>query len=249
MRQGGGSAEYISGGYYLTRRSTREAYMSPELVPEWVVSASGCICKFFPDDWSIDWTSDSPDERIREAAGFGISTSVLPRVTAWATAAFSHAFGWPNVFYTLDGARQAHATLLPEDLDVIILGLGLHKSDVEDFLITARPPDQKPGFAPVGETGISQCVNAGKGIDETGDPVGFELLATESGLLTCSWLCNGLEKECATRLGVRTNSSGLVQTHAEALRCAEFISRDDVGAEPGLWLPWLLTIYPDTLAR
>jgi hypothetical protein len=103
----------------------------------------------------------------------------------------------------------------------VVFGLGLHESDVGDFLIAAKPPDRKPGFAPVGETGIFQCVNAGKVIAEGGDPSGFELLATESGLLTCSWLCNGLEKERANRLGVRTNSSGLAPTYTEALRCAE----------------------------
>ncbi len=148
------------------------------------------------------------------------------------------------MFYTLEGARQARVALLPPDLDIVLFGLGLHESHAAEFLAAAKPPERKPGLAQVGESGIFECVKAGKYIAEGGEPAGFELLATDGGVLTCSWLCSGLERECAKRLGVPTNSAGLAPTHIEALRCAAYISREDVGAEPGLWLPWLLTLYP-----
>ena len=73
--------------------------------------------------------------------------------------------------------------------------------------------------------------------------LGFEPLVFNGGL-SCSWLCNGLETTVAEQLGIRPNASGLISTFEEACRCVEFISRDEIGAEPGLWLPWLVIEHP-----
>lgn len=238
-------SEYVSGGYYLAVRPKRPSYISAELIPETVLSASPCICDFLPGDWTIEWASVNANTRLEEAEKFGIAAFGLPALVAWGTAAFSIAFGWPSAFYRLDDARDARAKLLAKESDIVIFGLGLHVSDVADFLAVAKPPEAAPGFAPIGETGVYQCVNAGNQVDEFGHTAGFELLATYSGLITCSWLCNGLETDCARELGVRTNSEGFVPTRADAVRCAEYIGRDEVGAEPGLWLPWLITTYSE----
>jgi hypothetical protein len=228
---GASGSEYVSGGYYVAR------------LPRQVLSASPCICEFFPDVWAIEWTSESVDGRSKQAAAFGISTKDLPNVIAWATGSFTKTFGWPNAFYTLEAAQKACASFLPDDPEIVVFGLGLHHSDVEGFLKAAQPEPAQPGYAPVGETGVFQCVSSAKKVVTGGDAAGFELLATFSGLLTCSWLCNGLEKDCAAQLGIVLNSRGFVDSYSDALRCAEFISRDETRAEPGLWLPWLVTIY------
>ena len=125
----------------------------------------------------------------------------------------------------------------------VIFGLGLHESNVEEFLKAAKPDLTQQGCAPMGETGVFQCVSSGRKIAGGGYAAGFELLATCSGLLTCSWLCNGLEKDCAHRLGIAPNRHGLIESYRDALRCAEFVSRPETRAEPGLWLPWLVTVY------
>jgi len=96
---------------------------------------------------------------------------------------------------------------------------------------------------PSGPSGVFECVNLRSGIAEAGDPAGFEPLNTEYGIPACSWLCGGQEKDCAERLGVRPNRRGFIDTYAEASRCAEYISTPEAGAEPGLWLPWLVTTY------
>ena len=227
---------YLSAGYYVARRSERAAYMSSDLIPEKVLSASRCICDFFPDDWAIEWASVTNEERSKAASTFGISSADLPTVVTWATEAFDNEFGWPDAFYTLDAARKARTRFLPDDFEVVVFGLGLHEADVENFLAAANPI-QYLGFAPVGESGIFQCVSAGTSIAEGGQIAGFELLTTYNGLLTCSWLCNGLEKECANHLGIRANRVGFVETYAEASRCTEFISKPETRARPRLWLP------------
>jgi hypothetical protein len=183
-------------------------------------------------------------EPLQQASAFGVSASDLPKVLTWATEFFSTAFGWPNAFYTSEAAQKAREKSIPHVSEVVTFGLGLHRSDVEAFLRAAEPEPASPGFAPTGETGIFQCVSRGEKVIAGGDVAGFELLATYFGVFTCSWLCNGLEKECAKQLGVRTNPHGFVQSYEDASRCADFISRDETRAEPGLWLPWLVTLYP-----
>jgi hypothetical protein len=234
----------VSGGFYVARLSSRTEYMSPELIPDKVLSASRCICKFFPDAWAIQWTNHKLEERLKQASAFGVFAIDLPKVVRWATESFSTAFGWPNAFFTLEAAQEAREKFLPHDCELVIFGLGLHRSEVEAFLRAAEPEPASPGFAPTGETGIFQCVSRGEKAIAGGDVAGFELLATYFGMFTCSWLCNGLEKECAKQLGVPTNPHGFVQSYDDASRCAEFISRDETRAEPGLWLPWLVTVYP-----
>ena len=227
----------FSAGYYVARMAKRSAYMAPEMIPEEVLSASGCICECFPDDWAIEWASVSQEERVRAAGALGVSPANIGNVISWGTESFGKHFGWPSAFYTLEAAVQARATFLPDDPSIVTFGLSLEEADVQEFLAAAGPKNH------MGPSGIFECVNAGATTRYGGEFLGFELLSTDSGLLTCSWLCNGLEKECAQQLGVRTNRSGFIQSYSDALRCAEFISRPETGAEPGLWLPWRVTMY------
>lgn len=192
---------YLSAGYYVTRPAERAAYMSPQL-PDKVLSASGCICDCFPNSWAIAWASVPDEERLEKAAAFGLSASRLPVIVDWATGSFSKDFGWPNSFYSLEAARAARAALLPADRNIVVIGLGLHEADAKEFLKAAEPPAQQPGFAPVGESGIFECVSGGTIIAGGGDFLGFELLASYLGVLTCSWLCNGLETELRLPPGV-----------------------------------------------
>src|SRR3954447_12624149 len=159
----------VSAGFYVARLSSRAEYMSAELIPDKVLSASNCICEFFPNAWAIEWTSEKLGERLKQASAFGVSAIDLPKVVRWATESFSTAFGWPNAFYTLEAAQEARERFLPHDSEIVIFGLGLHCSDVEGFLRAATPEPASPGCAPAGEAGVFQCVSRGKKVVAGGD--------------------------------------------------------------------------------
>src|SRR5262245_15123043 len=114
--------EYVSGGYYLTRLGKRERCMSPDLIPDHLLSASTVICGCFPASWTVSWWPDDQGERLQRPSAFGISQDDLPRVIEWATDSLNTEFGWPSAFYTLDGARGARERFIPPDLDVLIIG-------------------------------------------------------------------------------------------------------------------------------
>lgn len=235
--------DYIAAGYYLVRLANRPEYVSAQLLPERLLSASGDICDSFPDTWAIEWTSEDEKDRLESAEKFGISPADLPKVIEWATQSFSIEFAWPNVFYSVYGARKARAMFLSHLDDVALFGLGLHKSNVEQFLSVAGPRPQQSGFAPEGATGVFEIVSRGALLPDGGTLPGYELLGVQYGHLTCSWLCNSLEKTFAEALDVIPNTNGFISTFEEASRCVTYISEGHVGAEPGLWLPWMIMKY------
>lgn len=81
-------------------------------------------------------------------------------------------------------------------------------------------------------------------LEPGGTVLGFEPLSYHHGI-ECSWLCNSLERSAEAALGIRPDpDSGLLSDVEDAVRVVEHISQDDVGAEPGTWLPWLVVRYP-----
>lgn len=168
---------------------------------------------------------------------FGLTEDQLVDLITTVTPGFDQKFGWPNVIWELDTARSLATTFLhcPE---VRILELGLHHEFVAMFCRDAEP-EQHEGFAPVGRQGIHEALLKHRRTSDRGTPLGFELLLSDR-TLSCSWLCNGLETVVAEQLHIKPNGTGLIETIDEAHPVTSFIAREEVGAEPGLWLPWLI---------
>jgi hypothetical protein len=219
--------DYVSAGYLIASPSSSER----------ILSACDRLCAFFPHVWAIEWASVTHEDRLRNAATLGFDAAALPAIVSWATDNLSRTFGWSNVFYSLDAARETTAKLVPQTTKTVILGLALHNSDVSAFLNDSAPPPR------AGETGLFECLRAGAPPAPGGETLGFELLASMFGVFTCSWLCGSLDETCEQKLGIKTNHHRFVPAYTEAARCAEFISRPGTPAEPGLWLPWLVTTY------
>jgi hypothetical protein len=235
--------EEVAAGYLLLHPVPRPAHASPSLLPPELVSASSCICPQFPDTSAIDWVVSSEEERLEALEAVGLPAQRRSGARAWATAHFEIDFGWPGVFYTAAAATETRERFFGRESQIKIIGLGLPLSYIDEFTAYASPPPSSPGFAPQGESGYLRIVKAGQHLAAGARRLGFELLNVEVGQISHSWLCNGLETHCATHLGIRPNARGLLETLDLAERCRAEVSREEVGAEPGLWLPWLLVEY------
>jgi hypothetical protein len=236
-------SEFTSAGFMITRPVTRPSCFSADLLPERIVSLSRCISNFVPDTWCIEWTQDSRENRLEEARRFDLDAAGLARLTARVTPHFGTSLGWPNTVFDHQLAVQLVEILLAGVPDVTLLELGLHSSLTKRFCREAEPPAQQPGFAPNGRHGLYEAILKRRSLSEGGHVLGFEPLVIEDSL-SHSWLCNRLETPVAEHLGIRPNSSGMIDTFEDACRCVEYISREDVGAEPGLWIPWLIIEHP-----
>ncbi|WNG25523.1 hypothetical protein F0U62_16985 [Cystobacter fuscus] len=212
--------------------------MDASLVPARLRTASGCLAPIAPDTWALDWARCDEAERVSAATRFGIPPSRLAELIDWVTHRFDKDFLWPNVFLTLEGARDFRATFVPADSDAFILGLALSNEDV-DGLPWRTEPDPT-----VGEVGLHRSLSRGFPPAAGGVRLGSDVLGAELDGTLHSYLCNGLEHVFSRQLGALPNPYGLFDDHALARRCAVYAGRDDVGAEPIPWRAWVLTEYP-----
>ena len=141
--------------------------------------------------------------------------------------------------FSLDIAKEIKKLFVPTTADVVIIELALHRKFIDAFCAEAAPPRTQEGYAPLGKQGRYEAIVKGRTIMPGGMQLGFEPLVFD-GALSCSWLCNGLEKDIKEQCGISPNKYGFIELFEDACKCIEYISREDVGAEPGLWLPWLL---------
>jgi hypothetical protein len=231
---------YRSAGFLVTRRLPRPGYSAADLLPTLIVSASSDIATFVPDVWAIAWCGVEPEDRRAEAAKLGIAPERVEGLVAAVTARVADAerYGWPNIAFSLDAAWEMARLAAPEG-GLLVLELGLARDQVPALLDASAVPEPQPGMAPIGEAGVRTALRRDLPVLASGRALGFEPLCFNTSL-GCSWLCNGLEVAVARELGIRPNSSGLLSDCEEARRAVAYITRDDVGAEPGLWLPWLL---------
>jgi hypothetical protein len=232
-------SDFISAGFLVTREIDRPSYVSAELLPARIVSASGCIAPFVPDTWCIEWTQDTQESRIEDAGAFGLESQDLKEIIEWVTPRFDKSIRWPNVIIDLETAEKLVCRFLSNLPDVKVLELCLHLNMVQEFCQEAEPPPQQPGFAPNGRQGVHEVILEEKLPTQNGYILGFEPLVFDYSL-SCSWLCNSLDTHVEEALGIKPNQHGLIDSFDEAVKSVEYISRDDVGAEPGLWLPWLV---------
>ncbi len=233
---------YRSGGFLVTRRVPRPQHNSADLLPTTIVSASADLAAFIPDVWAIAWCGVEPADRRADAAKLGIAPDRVDGIVARVTSLITDLsrYGWPNICYSLEGAAEMARLAAPDrGGGLLVLELGLAADHLPAFLEASAPPETPPGSAPYGEPGVRTALRRGVAVLAVGRPLGFEPLVFDRAL-GCSWLCNGLEVPIARELGVRPNAAGLLSDPDEARRAVAYISRDDVPAEPGLWLPWLL---------
>ncbi len=227
--------EFIAGGYYLTKYTNRSEYMSSDLLPPQIVSASACIVGIVPNYWAVEWASYEESERKKKASQIGIMPDMLPQVIRWITSRLdSHEIGWGGGFNSVDLARQFAQQFLPNSIEIILIGIGLHRELVNTFL-------KEEG--PLGIQGTYEALSQGKSLELGGEVMGFEVLGYEGGGFH-SWLCNSLEVHGYREFKIRPNSYGFIDTLEEAAKCAEYASREEVGAEPALWQPWVIVQYP-----
>jgi hypothetical protein len=236
--------DFISAGFLVTREVDRPSYASAALLPKRLVSASACIAPSAPNFFCLTWTQDTPEERLQAAKAFSLDDQALSELTGWTTSRFDQTVRWPNVLTKLATAQELVNRFFSALPDIKILELGLHRSLTERFCQKAEPPAPEPGFAPTGRQGVHEVILEGKPPTRGGRVLGLEPLVFEYSL-SCSWLCNGLETIIEQALGIKPNKHGLIEDYNDAKRCVEHISRDDIGAEPGLWLPWLIIDHKD----
>jgi hypothetical protein len=225
---------FRSGGYFLTRPVTRDdGFMSTDLLPPTIMSLSNCLAKFAFEFW---WN----EENAAEALEFGVPEDRLSDLVAWYRSRFERDLGAPNVAFARSVIHDFLDQFVEDATELVILGCGLSAEHRTLLLEHARSP------AGLGEYGVFEMLDRNVPLEPGGRVLGYEPVSYEYGL-EHSWICNALETESQARLGVTPDrETGLLASYREGVSVADYINSDDVGSEPGMWLPWLIVRYPTT---
>lgn len=225
--------DFYSGGYFLLR-SGRPDWPPPfgEFLPSWnLISLSNCICR---KRLSVLW-GWIPGNR-EAALEFGIPEARLNDFLAWCGTEYRDLMDFPSMFHSPDAARTF----------VKRFGLGTDQL----YIIGAALPKELHGALHEEEAdneGIAKRLKQAIPVDQTGHVLGYEVVSYSYHDFAHSWLCSGLERNMYELFGIRANSSGLIDTYADAKKVNEWIAQDEgkgTRAEPEPYDFWLLVSYP-----
>jgi len=227
------NSELVAAGYIVTRWVPRPTHVEATLLPSRLLTASDCIGDMFPSLWGIHWTAISKSDRLSEAAKFGIAPEDLPRLIKRATRALDqNEFGLSHWWFSPQAACAMLKEFVPAYSELVLVGLGLPRDLVADFLAKANAEDR---------SGVCTMLRSQQSLAPGGTPLGWEALGYEFGGSFHSWLCNSLEKGASAKLGIRPAANGLLANEGDARAVAKFAERGN--AEPVPWLPVLLVEY------
>jgi len=126
---------------------------------------------------------------------------------------------------------------VPSTEHLVTFGIALPR-DLRDAFIKAAAPG--PGM---GNPGVYAAIVADRPPAPGGEVIGYEVLCWDMGGFHSS-RCNGLEADFQDVLGIESGADGFPTDLSSARRCADFAGLESTGAEPGLWQPWRITVYP-----
>ncbi len=233
--------DYVAGGYFVMKYADRNPKLNSDiLLPDKIISISDCrgntLCLL--PTWQ---------EGRRRPLAFGIPAEKLPAFEQWCVEKRGIEFGYSSVFYTLEAARRFVAAFLPERDDVMLIGIGLHRTWVDGFLVASfqekvrlREKDSQDSWELKLEerVGVDRMVAEGDPLANGGKILGFDLAAYEVDFV-CSWLCTGDEYQLED-LGKRPNQYGLIDDF-ETATLVQPLRQDSL---PESYCPWLIVQYP-----
>lgn len=227
--------KFIFGGYFIVIPTSRSDFMDKELVPEKIVSISQCICDVVPGIWGLSWVKDREKDIDRIMDVFEMSYAEFLKLEEWVTEKFDEGkYGWQHGFSELNFAKEFAEIFLTRVKEYWIFSIGLSQSEVKLFLEEEAPQGN------IGNTLIYNMLCKGKLLDMS-NLMGFDILGYDMGGFH-SYLCNGLEKDLKEKFNITPNKYGLYDNYELLLKGAEYISTDEVGAEPALWQPWAICL-------
>lgn len=236
-------AQYLSAGYFLSR------LVDPVRPGQRVITLGHDHSprRFFPETWALSWCKEQPERRVGHARQFGIAETDLGRVHAWADADFGKTFGAWDVIFSIEDARSMARRFLTGAEGLELWGLGVRRAVLEDLREGTEPPPQVPGYAPTGASGVHLTAELGQPLAPGGTPLGHEPLIAEVGCSFNSPASLHLDEAAVwSRLGIRLNDLGLIDSYEEALAgCREFGSEKVAGPDAlSAWFPGLIVRYP-----
>jgi hypothetical protein len=228
--------DFFVGGYFLVQAAQPPEWIDKTLLPDKIWTVSSCICEIYPDSWIFPWVETSRQEYQKLLQ---LDEERFQALQAWADdLMLREELGWPNIFLNIKTARQFYSQYLTHLPNIKLLSTALAEPYWSEFIAKHEPTHE------VGESEIAKKLREKQAVEKLAIRRGFEILGAEYGAQFHSFICNSLEKNYHQQLNITLNQNGLIEDYADAIKATTYTNLDEVGAEPVLWQPWLISEYP-----
>lgn len=244
------AADFVSGGYvlvqpYVPAPDRPPGFMPSGLVGSPVITLAQCMAEILPDEWAFGTWLPLPTRPQREAgaAEWGIPASRIDELVTWSAESIREGHVLHHdAFADVESARKFAARFLSHRHEVRLIGLGLHRNLVDDYLRDVEiHAEITPGF-PGGPNGVRDGVARGVALAVGGSGLGYEVLDVKLGESNHSWHCYHTEQQIADACGAVSGAHGLIQDYEDALRVATWCSAN-VKCPPNVWRAWRVEEY------
>jgi len=243
--------DFVAGGYLLVQpyhppQGRPPSMMPADLLPSPLLTSSSCLAEILPSEWAFGtWLpAVSREERERSASAWGIPANAIDGLIAWAAERVREGrVLHDDAFADVEVAREFAATFLPRRRDVRLLGLGLRREQVAEYLRDVARRDEVAFHGCGAPNGVRDGVARGLPLETGGQDLGYEVTDVVLGQARDSWLCFPVQHQIRDELAIRPGSNGLLQSYEEAARVAEWCATNDVGCGPSVWRAWRIVEY------
>lgn len=226
---------FYLGGYYIVKPTNREDWMDGEIFQDVVLSASSCICEFFPD-LDIIW-SQSEKKKKKYRKELMMDEKTFDEMKEFICERYE-AFESQCVFDSYEDIFKFYNRFFSTRDDLKIIGIALPKKFKRVFLEDADEND-----AETLESEVCKNIFYEKYINPKGKILGYEILGYEYSSFH-SYICNNLFDYYRDKYGFKLNENGFISTLEEVEKLVDYTNRENLPSEPVLWLPWILIEYP-----
>ena len=189
--------DFVAGGYllvqpYLPPEGRPPDMMPADLLPSPLLTSSSCLAEILPSEWAFGTRlpAVSREERERGASLWGIPIAAIDGLTAWAGERVrGHRVLQHDAFADVEVAREFAAAFLPPRREVRLLGLGLRRDQVADYLRAVERRDELAFRGCGAPNGVRDGVERGLALEAGGRDLGFEVANVVLGQARESWLC------------------------------------------------------------
>lgn len=237
--------DYVAAGYFITKLSKYGFTPTPYFQHEQVISLSSCI-----NPWFIEplWGGNIEKHKL-EILWWGIAETKFDALREYSSQMFGKDHHFPNVFLKLSSAQRFIKRFLSNLDDVILLGVGLPKDVVMDFLPENSEPvsDANKQDKRQALLGVGLVLSQNEVLKPGGEIMGFEVVSFPYNNFGHSWLCSNLQTDMYELFDINTGKFGLLRTYEDAMKVYEWIAEDKMQgtrAEPEPYYPWLIVQYP-----
>lgn len=232
---------YVAGYYLIQGCSKKQDWMDRDnLLPEKIWSGSRHICSKYPDSWIFGWVTNRGIGAEQELKNVRETIKLSDKEFLAGQEDFNglfqkDLFGFPNVFFTPELAREKYHQYFSSVAAIKLLGFALSDTYYDSFFEQYNSKD----FEPITNSGVYQKLKSKELFNKDHSHIGFDLLCF-NGSDYCSFLCGSMESELHEKYDIQYNQFGFISEFNKAENVSEAIRRGELPAEEGFWAPWLV---------